>query len=118
MDGTIATVFLATLNAGSGFAGYTDWRIPNAKELQSIVDYEIPYPGPTVNAAFHKPATCTGCTDVTAPTCSCTASGDYWSSTTYRDLPGYAWFVLFNAGYVFASDKSSGIGVRAVRGGL
>jgi hypothetical protein len=74
MDGTIATTFLAALNAGGGFAGYTDWRIPNAKELQSIVDYEIPYPGPTVNVAFHKPATCTGCTDVTAATCSCTAS--------------------------------------------
>lgn len=83
MDGTI-TGFLTVLNAGAGFAGHTDWRIPNVKELQSIVNYEIPYPGPTVDAAFHQSATCSGCTDVNAATCSCTASDVYWSSTTYR----------------------------------
>ena len=30
MDGTIVT-FLATLNGGGGFAGYTDWRIPTRR---------------------------------------------------------------------------------------
>jgi hypothetical protein len=68
MDGTMVTLFLATLNGGGGFAGCTDWRIPNAKELQSIVNYEVS--NPAVDPAFHQSATCTGCTDVT--TCSCT----------------------------------------------
>src|SRR5215813_15381269 len=40
MDGTIVTSFLATLNGGSGFAGHTDWRIPNANELESIRNLE------------------------------------------------------------------------------
>ncbi len=114
MDGTIVTTFLATINVG--FAGYTDWRIPNAKELQSIVDYEVL--NPSVDAAFHQSATCTGCTDVTAATCSCTASSDYWLSTTYAFDPDYAWDVSFYDGDVDISNKTTGQRVRAVRGGL
>ena len=79
MNGTMVTTFLATLNAGAGFAGHTDWRIPNLNELESIVNYQKPYP-PAVDAAFN-----TGCAaSCTGATCSCTASDDYWSSTTYH----------------------------------
>ena len=116
MDGTIVTTFLAALNGGAGFAGYTDWRIPNVKELESIVDYEV---FPSVDAAFHQSATCTGCTDVTAATCSRTKSGIYYrSSTTLHSFPIYAFAVTFNAGYVVADNRITGGYVRAVRGGL
>src|SRR5262245_65459894 len=69
-------VHIAGLNAGAGFAGHTDWRLPNVKELQSIVNYETR--NPAVAAAFN-----TGCVAAcTVTSCSCTVAADYWSSTT------------------------------------
>lgn len=117
MDGTIATTFLATLNGGGGFAGYTDWRVPNVRELQSIVDYEVFLP--SVDPAFHQAATCTGCTDVTLPSCSCTGSGSfsYWASTTVAFSPNFAWHVVFGDGNSGIDNKTFSLRVRAVRGG-
>jgi hypothetical protein len=121
MDGTITTVFLSTLNdvGGGGascFAGHCDWRIPNSKELPSIVDYEVLLP--SVDSAFHQADTCTGCTDVTLAECSCTVSASYWSATTVATFPDDAWYVFFFGGYVFNASKTFELHVRAVRGGL
>ncbi len=118
MNGTMVTTFLSTLNTPPCFAGHCDWRIPNIKELQSIVDYEF-RSQPSfvfVNAAFYNAAGCPGCTDVTLATCSCTAAGAYWSSTTL--LSNNAWAVAFNDGGVYSDFKSRGFQVRAVRGGF
>jgi len=117
MDGTIVTEFLAELNAPPCFARFCDWRIPNVKELQTLVDYEVPLPGPTVDPAFHHPSGCAGCTDVTVPSCSCTAADRYWSSTTYRFDPQNAWNTTFSYGNVIFVFKSGTSAVRAVRGG-
>jgi hypothetical protein len=119
MNGTMVTEFLATLNRAPCFAGHCDWRIPNVKELQSIVDYEIPYPGPAVDATFNTNCFA-GCTvnGDGGPMCSCTASDGYWSSTTFRLDPVIAWGVNFMNGYVSGHGKSLTLAVRAVRGGL
>jgi len=101
MDGTMVTEFLNTLNDVTGggascFAGRCDWRIPNVRELSSIIDYSDAAE-PSVNSVFHHSVTCTGCTDVTLATCSCTVSSrsGYWSSTTYPPSPRYTIAVSF-----------------------
>lgn len=104
-------VKVATLNSGS-FAGYTDWRVPNRKELESILNLENV--SPAVSPAFN-----TGCVAAcTMLTCSCTGlSGFYWSSSAYAYFPQFAWFVDFSVGVVDTSGKSSTDCVRAVRAG-
>jgi hypothetical protein len=106
--------WVASVNAegGTGYAGHNDWRIPNRKELESIVDAGRYYPA--VDPAFNSSCTA-GCTELT---CSCTASFYYWSSTTYAGYPSYAWSVNFNDGSVNGYNEFNNFSVRAVRGGL
>jgi hypothetical protein len=100
---------VAALNTAA-FAGYTDWRVPNVNELQSIVSFVAV--NPSVNAVFN-----TACVaDCTVLDCSCTGSGQYWTSTTYNILY-WAWYVQFTAGQTGSAQKTSGKSVRAVRGG-
>jgi hypothetical protein len=125
------TIFqwIAELNTPPCFARHCDWRIPNIKELQSIVDYELYLP--PVEAAFNNNCT-SGCmvdgaNNTTA--CSCTQSagpskGYYWSSSTYAPSPivpppgsMLAWGVLFGDGDVLSAGKTDHDYVRAVRCG-
>jgi hypothetical protein len=110
MDGTIASTFLAALNGGSGFAGHTDWRIPNRFELETITNLQNLIS--VVDAVFNTNCAA-GCT---VTTCSCTQSSNYWSSTSYQ-FPQSAWNVTFYDTSVNASVKSNSFYVRAVRGG-
>jgi cysteine-rich repeat protein len=105
-------VKLATLNGGGGFAGHTDWRVPNLAEIESIRNLENV--APAVSAAFNT-SCMPGCT---VTSCSCTQSSNYWSSSSYAFSPSYAWYVDFNYGYDGANSKSTSNYVRAVRGGL
>jgi hypothetical protein len=118
-DGTLFTVFLDTLNnkcdgdettsctmdsqctgIGNGLcghAGFRDWFIPNAKQLQSIVDYG------TFNPAI----------DSTFP--GATASFFYWSATTNANGSNSAWFVNFDDGDVNVNSKIFFFHARGVR---
>jgi hypothetical protein len=104
-------VKVAGLNGGGGFAGHTDWRLPNRSELESVVN--LGAVNPSVSAAFNT-AWAPGCT---VTTCRCTQSGVYWSATTYQYSPSSAWHVVFNDGNVDANNKTNNNYVRGVRGG-
>lgn len=101
---------IAGLNTAPCFAGHCDWRLPNVKELQSIVNY-----GPFIPAVSPEFNNCVA--GATVQTGSCTAASSHWSSTTFAGNPGNAWLVVFNTGNVLSVGKGNGLRVRAVRGG-
>lgn len=101
---------VATLNSES-FAGYSDWRVPNVRELQTLVNF-----GTGSLATFS--AFNTGCVAAcTVTSCSCTKSDNYWSSTTYQYYPSNAWLVYFGNGDTDNGGKTYSGSVRAVRSG-
>ncbi len=78
------------------------WRLPNQKELLSIVDYSV-Y-DPSINSVFET-----------------TISEHYWSSTTYVAFPSSAWIVNFAGGRTLYWPKvrtkvNNTVYVRCVRG--
>ena len=84
---------------GLTLASQSDWRLPNIRELESIV----------------KDSTYSPAIDTTwFPN---TDSSDYWASTTGASNTSYAWHVYFDYGYVYGSNKSDNNYVRCVRGG-
>ena len=100
-DGSQETIWdwLDDLNA-TNFAGHSDWRIPNVRELESIKNYQ---------------ATLFAISPVFGPT-----QVIYWSSTTFVQTTSLAWRVGFalNQGVNTDSKTTISHGVRAVRGGL
>ena len=80
-------------------AGYHDWRLPNIRELLSLLDEGRP--GPAIDTAYFP-----GC-----------ESSYYWSSTSHTLYPGFAWNVGFHDAQVHGGGHKGRCNyVRAVRG--
>jgi hypothetical protein len=96
--------FVAGINAGTYpncGGGYTDWRLPNRKELRSLANY-----GQMNSATWLNTQ---GFSNVQA--------NGYWSSTTYAGDTTSAWYVNMYYGIVNASNKANNDYVWPVRSG-
>lgn len=87
-----------SLNSGGGFAGHSDWRLPNLKELKSIVEFKCSEP--SINAVIFK---------------NSMADGGYWSSSPSSFYTSDTWAVLFERGYDVKYSRSESHYVRLVR---
>jgi hypothetical protein len=87
--------------AASTFARYKDWRLPNSKELESLV--EVACYGPALNATVFPNDPSTG----------------VWASSPYAYCACGAWGVHFYSGYSLNYPPRAGDdgAVRLVRGG-
>jgi len=68
----------------------TDWRLPNVKELQSLIDYSTYNPSLPDSHPF---------TNV--------QSAAYWSSTSVQSSPGSAWKVAMDLAPYEQTDQTS-----------
>lgn len=84
-------------NSNGGFAGAVNWRLPNIKELSSIIENAC-Y-GPSINLSIFPN----------------TPAGIYWSSTPYIGSNEHAWSVRFNYGQNSMNFKYDYYFARLVR---
>ncbi len=85
------------------YIGYSDWRLPNAKELQSIVDYTRS-PSTTSSAAINPLFSVTPITDEGGGT----NYPYYWTSTTHLDGPDASFAVYLSFGEALGYMPSQG----------
>ncbi|NSY33926.1 DUF1566 domain-containing protein [Pseudoalteromonas sp. JC28] len=83
----------------SNYAGFSDWYLPNIKELNSIVE-----------TACYDPA-------INQTVFPNTPSSGYWSSSPYAYYGSSAWLVSFSNGYDGGNSKNYNRHVRLVRAG-
>jgi uncharacterized protein DUF1566 len=94
-----AVAYCETTLNGQSFGGHTDWRLPNYRELASLVDY-----------GRYDPAIDTVAFPGIPPSL-------FWSSSSYVDSTGNAWYVNFGLGFVLSINKTFDYHARCVRAG-
>ncbi len=103
MDWGTALAYCEALTLG----GYSDWRLPNIRELEAFADDTRV--NPAINTALFP--------GVTESSSSPLPGLYYWSSTPNAALPDNRWSVSFSMGYTVSPVKSEkDKSVRCVRG--
>lgn len=90
---------VARFNA-DGYAGCADWRLPNRRELRSLMSLAAKNPALPAGQPFVK-----------------VFLGWYWSSTSAAMDPAYAWYVHLEGARMFYGRKDQYYLVWPVRGG-
>lgn len=90
--------YIENANITGGFSSYSDWRLPNRKELESLVEEACYSPAINMNIFPNTP------------------NLFYWSSSRYPASTIYVWGVNFEAGDSYPSFDI-GLPIRLVRGG-
>lgn len=86
--------------SASSFASKTDWRVPNIKELHSLV--EECRSSPVINDSIFPGD----------------STGAFWSSSPHASKTNNAWYVNFSYGYTKYDNRTFSYPVRLVRSGL
>jgi len=74
-----------------------DWRLPSARELETLLDRNKYRPVMRDEVPFRDQLS-------------------YWSSTTFSENTNNAWILMFDGAYVLSYYKSNRYHVRCVRG--
>jgi hypothetical protein len=82
-----------------GLADRDDWRLPNRRELRSLISYQARNPALPKDHPFDK-----------------VFNGWYWTSTPFARNPGYAWYVQLTGGRSFFGRKDEDHMVWPCRG--
>jgi len=78
-------------------AGRADWRLPSARELESLLDRTKYRPEMRPEVPFRD-------------------NRSYWSSTTFGSQRTNAWIVMFDGAYVLSYYKTNAYHIRCLRG--